>query len=91
MFPAFLQHKKKEIIGFLHILRGKMTGNDLERIKGANEALNALEKEREIYLKEKKDAVKRVDPDLKSYERRKDFVPQSREERESNNRDISGY
>jgi uncharacterized protein YjbJ (UPF0337 family) len=90
MWPAFFQHKKMELIGFLHLLRGKLTGNDQEQINGANQALNALDEEREVYLKEKRAAIRRVNPDWPE-KKKTDFVPQGREERESNNRDISGY
>lgn len=88
MFPSFFIHKRRELLGFLHILRGKLTGNDHERIKGANEALNALEEERDIYLREKRAAEMRIEPDIGGY---KPTVPQDKVQRESNGRDISAY
>lgn len=88
MFPSFFRHKKRELSGFLHILRGKLTGDDRERLKGANEALNALEDERDIYLREKRAAEMKVEPDLGGY---KTSVPQDKVQREINNRDISAY
>jgi uncharacterized protein YjbJ (UPF0337 family) len=86
MFPSFFSHKKRELMGFLHILRGKLTGDEHERIKGANEALNALEEEREIYLREKRAAEIKLEPELGGY---KPFVPQDKVQREVSNRDIS--
>lgn len=91
MFPSFFIHKKREALGFFHILKGKLTGDDQERIRGANEALNALEDERVIYLREKRAAESRFDPDLSRYHSKEKFVPQDKVARESNNRDISCY
>lgn len=88
MFPSFFKHKRRELMGFLQILRGKLTGDDHERIRGANEALNALEEERDIYLREKRAAEMRIEPDIGGYS---PAVPQDKVQRESNDRDISAY
>ncbi len=64
MFPEFFVHKAKEVLSFLHIMKGKATGDDKTRMKGVDEALNAMDEEREVYLKEKRDASRKVDPDV---------------------------
>lgn len=91
MFPQFLRYKKKEMKGFLRMIRGKLTGDDRARMLGASEALMALEEERDIYLREKAEAERRVHPDLGSYKAGEHFVPEDKVTRESNNRDISAY
>lgn len=91
MFPEFLRHKKREMKGFLHMIRGKLTSDDRARMIGANEALMALEEERDIYLKEKTEAEKRIHPDIGSYKADEHSVPEDKVMRESNNRDISAY
>ena len=64
MFPEFFVHKAKEVLSFLHIMKGKATGDDKTRMKGVDEALNAMDEERQIYLKEKKEADRKVDSDI---------------------------
>lgn len=64
MFPEFFVHKAKEVLSFLHIMKGKVTGDDETRMKGVDEALNAMDEEREIYLKEKREASRSTDSDV---------------------------
>ncbi len=64
MFPEFFVNKAKEVLSFLHIMKGKATGNVDDRKRGVNEALNAMDKEREIYLKEKREAERNIDSDI---------------------------
>lgn len=64
MFPEFFKNKAKEVLSFLHIMKGKATASDQDRIKGVNEALRAMDKERDVYLKEKREAEKRIDSDV---------------------------
>lgn len=64
MFPEFFVHKAKEVLSFLHIMKGKVSGDNETRMKGVDEALNAMEEEREIYLKEKREASRDVDTDV---------------------------
>ena len=64
MFPDFFIHKAKEVLSFLHIVRGKVTADPDARKRGVDEALSAMDKEREVYLKEKRDAEKNVDSDV---------------------------
>jgi hypothetical protein len=52
MFPDIVFHKLKEARGFLQIIRGKLSGDDLERLKGVERALESLEEERETYRQE---------------------------------------
>ncbi len=64
MFPEFFFHKAKEVLSFLHIMKGKVTGNDEVRKKGVNEALNAMDEERQVYLKESEEAKRKTDSDI---------------------------
>lgn len=64
MFPTFFKHKAKEVLSFLHIMKGKVTGNDEVRKQGVDEALSAMDKEREVYLREKKEAERNIDSDV---------------------------
>lgn len=90
MFPKFLKYKRDELKGAFHLIVGKLTGNERKRLKGAEEAINALEKERESYLKEKLEAENKLEPDLDSY-RAQHQNPGDKVIRETNNRDISPY
>lgn len=76
MFPTFFIHKMREVKSFLQIMRGKATGNNEDRIKGVDKALNAMKDEKRVYLNEKRQA-ERDEPGLGV-----------KEDRESN-RDIS--
>ncbi|HXH75676.1 MAG TPA: hypothetical protein VNJ08_11955 [Bacteriovoracaceae bacterium] len=58
MSPKFFFHKMREVASFLQIMKGKITGNDKERVEGVNNALNAMKDEKEVYLEEKEDAQK---------------------------------
>ncbi len=64
MFPTFFIHKAKEVLSFLHIMKGKVTGNDEVRKQGVDEALRAMDKERQVYLREKEEAEKNIDSDV---------------------------
>ncbi len=64
MFPTFFKHKAKEVLSFLHIMKGKVTGNDEVRKQGVDEALRAMDKEREVYLREKREAERNIDSDV---------------------------
>lgn len=64
MFPEFFIHKAKEVLSFLHIMKGKVTGDDKTRMKGVDEALNAMDEERDTYLKERQEASNKVDSDV---------------------------
>ncbi len=44
MFPEFFVNKAKEVMSFLHIMKGKATGNPEDRKQGVDEALRAMEK-----------------------------------------------
>ncbi len=63
MFPEFFFHKAKEVLSFLHIMKGKVTGNDEVRKEGVNEALDAMDEERQVYLNEKREAQGKRDSD----------------------------
>lgn len=84
MFPQFFKHKMREVGSFLRIIKGKVTGNDQERSKGVDEALNAMKDEKEVYLQEREEASKGADSDLSN---RPD--PQEKVLRESGGQDIS--
>jgi hypothetical protein len=64
MFPTFFKHKAKEVLSFLHIMKGKVTGNDEVRKQGVDEALRAMDEEREVYLNEKREAERNIDSDV---------------------------
>ncbi len=64
MFPTFFKHKAKEVLSFLHIMKGKVTGNDEDRKDGVDEALRAMDEERQVYLREKKEAEKNIDSEV---------------------------
>ncbi len=64
MFPEFFVHKAKEVLSFLHIMKGKVTGDDETRKKGVDEALRAMDEERQVYKKEKREASGNVDSDV---------------------------
>lgn len=51
-------------MSILHIMKGKALSDDKTRMKGVDEALRAMDKERAVYLKEKKEASRNVDSDL---------------------------
>lgn len=64
MFPTFFKHKMREVGSFLRIMKGKLTGNDLERAKGVDQALSAMKDEKRVYEKEKAEAGQGVDSDI---------------------------
>ncbi len=85
MFPTFFKHKMREVTSFLRIMKGKVTHNDQERIKGVDQALNAMKDERRVYQSEKEEALRGTDSDTPM--RRQD--PQEKVLRESGGQDIS--
>lgn len=64
MFPHFFKNKAKEVLSFLHIMKGKVMGDDEARKEGVDEALAAMDKEREVYLQEKREAERNIDSDV---------------------------
>lgn len=58
MFPTFFVHKMREVASFLEIVAGKLKGDPDLRAKGVDDALNAMDDERKVYLKEKKEALR---------------------------------
>ncbi len=64
MFPEFFVNKAKEVLSFLHIMKGKATNSPHDRKQGVDEALKAMDKEREVYLKEKREAERNIDTDI---------------------------
>lgn len=64
MFPTFFKHKAKEVLSFLHIMKGKVTGDDEARKQGVDEALRSMDKERQVYLQEKREAESHIDTDV---------------------------
>lgn len=64
MFPTFFKHKMREVKSFLRIMKGKATGDDQERQRGVDEALNAMKDEKRVYENEKREAKKGVDSDV---------------------------
>ena len=64
MFPTFFKHKMREVGSFLRIMKGKLTGNDEERAKGVDQALNAMKDEKRVYEKEKLEASQGIDSDI---------------------------
>ncbi len=64
MFPEFFVNKAKEVLSFLHIMKGKVSDSPEDRKQGVNEALRAMDKEREVYLKEKREAERNIDSDI---------------------------
>ncbi len=69
MFPEFFLNKAKEVLSFLHIMKGKATGNPEARKQGVDEALKAMDKERAIYLKEKNEAESNIDASIPGKDR----------------------
>ncbi len=57
MSPKFFVHKMREVASFLQIMKGKITGSKQERIKGVDNALDAMKDERQVYLDEKQEAL----------------------------------
>lgn len=57
MFPEFFVNKAKEMLSFLHIMKGKATSNGEDRKKGVDE-------EREIYLNERTKAEENIGSDI---------------------------
>lgn len=88
MFPTFFKHKMREVASFLRIMKGKVTGNDQERIKGADQALNAMKDERRVYQNEKAEAKSGVDSDI-NLQNRRNPEPQEKVLRESGGQDLT--
>ncbi len=84
MFPTFFKHKMREVASFLRIMKGKVTHNTPERIKGVDQALGAMKDERRVYESEKAEASRGLDSD---FNLRRD--PQEKVLRESGGQDIS--
>ncbi|HXH30910.1 MAG TPA: hypothetical protein VNJ01_08870 [Bacteriovoracaceae bacterium] len=59
MSPKFFFHKMREVASFLQIMKGKLTGSDAERVRGVDNALDAMKDEKKVYLDEKADALKK--------------------------------
>lgn len=57
MSPKFFFHKMREVASFLKIMKGKASGNKKDRVKGVDNALNAMRDEKEVYLDEKRQAL----------------------------------
>lgn len=57
MFPTFFVHKMREVVSFLQIVKGKVSGDREKRIEGVDNALRAMDDERKVYIKEKKEAA----------------------------------
>lgn len=85
MFPNFFSHKLKEVKSFVKIMKGKVTGNDQERIQGVNDALKNLKDEQKTYEEERQHAFDGIDPDTKRYQP----DPQEKVLKESGGQDIS--
>lgn len=83
MFPTFFKHKMREVRSFLRIMKGKATGNDEERKRGVDDALRAMKDEKDVYLKEKNEARKSVDSDVKIRSGEQQADPRAKENRES--------
>lgn len=64
MFPTFFIHKMREVASFLQIVKGKVSGKTEDRVKGVDHALEAMDAERKVYLKEKQDALEGKTPDV---------------------------
>ena len=64
MFPTFFFHKMREVASVLQIVKGKVSGKTKERVKGVDNALNAMDDERKVYEKEKRDAFQAKTPDM---------------------------
>ncbi len=90
MFPEFFKNKMREVGSFLRIMKGKATGNDQERRKGVDEALNAMKDEKRVYMKEKREAEHGVDSDISArYRMDHPIDPSDKVIRESGGQDIS--
>jgi hypothetical protein len=63
MFPKFFKHKMREVKSFLRIMRGKASGNKDDRVKGVDQALDAMEDERKVYQQEKQEALREKQPE----------------------------
>jgi hypothetical protein len=57
MFPTFFKHKFREVKSFLRIMRGKLTDSPKERVRGVDQALEAMKDEKKVYQQEKLDAL----------------------------------
>lgn len=62
MSPKFFFHKMREVASFLKIMRGKVTGNQKDRVEGVDDALNAMKDEKKVYLDEKREALNEMQP-----------------------------
>ena len=62
MSPKFFFHKMREVAGLMKIIRAKVTGNRKDRVEGVNNALNAMEDEKKVYLDEKREALNEKQP-----------------------------
>lgn len=90
MFPQFFKNKMREVGSFLRIMKGKATGNDQERAKGVDEALNAMKDEKKVYQQEKDEALRGVDTDFSNrYKKDHQGDPRDKVIRESGGQDIS--
>ncbi|MFP5386955.1 MAG: hypothetical protein ACLGHN_12810 [Bacteriovoracia bacterium] len=86
MFPEFFQNKVKEVRGFLKIMKGKLKSDDRERLRGVEDSLKNLERERHIYEDERLKALNGIDPDTKRYQEEQ---PDEKVLKQSGGQDIS--
>jgi|GEM_PF-4429180 len=63
MFPTFFKHKMREVKSFLKIVRGKASGSKEDRVKGVDQALDAMDDERKVYQQEKQEALREKQPE----------------------------
>lgn len=62
MSPKFFFHKMREVASFLKIMKGKAIGSKKDRAEGVDDALNAMEDEKKVYLDEKREALNEKQP-----------------------------
>lgn len=85
MFPDFFKHKFKEVKSFVRIMKGKVSGNDQERLQGVDDALKNMKDEQRTYEEERREAYNGIDPDTKRFQP----DPQEKVLKESGGQDIS--
>lgn len=57
MNPKFFFHKMREVRSFFKIIKGKVIGSKKDRVNGVDDALKAMNDERQVYLDEKQKAL----------------------------------
>jgi hypothetical protein len=88
MFPQFFQNKFKEVKSFFRIMKGKVSADDRERVRGVDDAIKNLERERDVYEQERLDALSGIDPDTKRYQDEKE-TQEEKVLKQSGGQDIS--